>query len=63
MKGLVNVEGDEYMYAIQGVEDIFEVKKTNVKWNCEEEKDRVNKILFICEGIEKKDLEKSLELN
>jgi G3E family GTPase len=32
MKGLIDIEGDEYMYSLQGVEDIFEVKKTTIKW-------------------------------
>ncbi|KRX05084.1 P-loop containing nucleoside triphosphate hydrolase [Pseudocohnilembus persalinus] len=56
IKGILNVKGEDNIYAVQGVEDIFEVKKSNVMWK--EGEKRQNKILFITENIKKEEIEK-----
>ncbi|KAL4510094.1 hypothetical protein ABPG72_010287 [Tetrahymena utriculariae] len=54
MKGLINIKDDDFMYSLQGVEDIFEIKKTDVMWP--DIQQRKSKFLFICQNATKQEL-------
>eukprot|EP01016_Furgasonia_blochmanni_P002268 TRINITY_DN10896_c0_g1_i5.p1 TRINITY_DN10896_c0_g1~~TRINITY_DN10896_c0_g1_i5.p1 ORF type:complete len:292 (+),score=81.81 TRINITY_DN10896_c0_g1_i5:296-1171(+) len=49
VKGIAVVKDSEYIYSIQGVDEVFEMKESQVKWS--EESKRVTKILFIGKNL------------
>jgi G3E family GTPase len=57
VKGILNVEGEENRYILQAVNKAFSILEGS-RW--EEGAERLNEIVFIGKGINKNDLEKSL---
>ncbi|EGR34737.1 hypothetical protein IMG5_002700 [Ichthyophthirius multifiliis] len=49
IKGIIKILNDNFIYELQGVKDIFEIKKSNVLWK----NGQNSKFLFICENLTK----------
>ncbi|KAM3132516.1 hypothetical protein pb186bvf_015329 [Paramecium bursaria] len=60
LKGLLQVEDDQFAYQLQGVNDTFEIKQTNIKWISLQ--DQRTKILIMGKQIKKFDFKKLLKL-
>ena len=59
MKGLVSVRGDNFKWALQGVYDLFEVRRTQVKWDaCES---RATKLVFVGHGLDESEFQVGLQ--
>ena len=54
-----NMLGREYMYALQGVHELFEVTQSEIKWP--EGEERLSKVVLVGKGLVESELQAALE--
>jgi len=58
-KGIIHGENSDFKFSLQGVDDTYEIKENEVKW--EEEGVRKSKMLFIGVGLDKEKIRNMIE--